>query len=985
MMSKTSVLVVGLALLQVLSADAQQVSENVPAKASYVGHISKIRTASPLSSRASLTSAIPLTEEPKDGRSSKNLVVPGKDQQNYNDPLAANPNRLKGKIQSRTPSLVFDVANSVSPPSDPSIAVGSDHVIIVYNTGYMIYDKNGVALTGELNPNTIFSNGGCCDLTVSYDAAVNRWVISYLFFSGAEVAVSQGSDPLNTTWDVYSLPQISDYQKLSVWSDGYYITDNTGANDKVWVLDRAAILSGATNPGIQSFDLPGMVTNGFHSPQVLNVSDDQMPANGGATVVYLQDDAWGGVTTDNLSIWTIDVDWNTPANSTVSAATQLTTTPFISVFDGGSFSNLAQPGGGSEIDALQATIMNQAQFRKFPTHNSAVFNFVIDTDASNDELAGIRWYELRQPSDNTPWTIEQEGTYTSPNGKHAWHASMMMDQFGNIGMGYSTMAGPTTPNPTSNRVSSYYTGRFVSDPAGTMTVAEELISLGDADIPGFRYGDYSKIDINPSNDKEFWFINEYMKNNQGANVVGVFQLASDFDNDIGVVSIDTPNDGALTANETVTITVFNYGLMAASGFDVSYQIDAGQVITEPFVGSIASASSAQHTFTTNGDFSTIGQNYQVTSYTTYGQDQLNLNDTTIRSITHLQPSDVGVVSLSSPVSGSGLGAAETVSIEIENFGSGTQTSIPVYYSVNGGTQVQETYTGSIAQGQSDTYTFTTTVDLSALGTYTILGGTSLGGDSDAANDTASVTVENSVCQPSSNCAGYDDGVTILNLADQNLTTTCGTNPDGYAYEPNIVFNFMMADNPFNATLQMGYDNSDYAIWIDFNDNNAFESDEVIATGNAPTANTDVSFSVDFATIPTYTQGTHRMRVRGADASGSSVLLNPCAEFTYGRTNDYTANLSGVVGIGEAPFADSDLSIIGLGQNSFQVTVNSPTLKDLPINVLDTRGKVLAYYTAKNNGHGSFSYTVDMSYVSAGVYFVKVGDRTYNMVKRIVVR
>ena len=43
--------------------------------------------------------------------------------------------------------------------------------------------------------------------------------------------------------------------------------------------------------------------------------------------------------------------------------------------------------------------MNQAQFRKFPTHNSAVFNFVVDVDGTSSELAGVRWYELRQDGD----------------------------------------------------------------------------------------------------------------------------------------------------------------------------------------------------------------------------------------------------------------------------------------------------------------------------------------------------------------------------------------------------------------------------------------------------------------------------------------------------------------------------------------------------------------------------------------------------------
>ena len=152
-------------------------------------------------------------------------------------------------------------------------------------------------------------------------------------------------------------------------------------------------------------------------------------------------------------------------------------TPFIGVFDNGSFSNLRQPGGGRpiRIDALQATIMNQAQFRKFGSHNSAVFNFVVDTDASSNKLAGVRWYELRQTVDSGPWTVYQEGTYTVPGGvRHAFSASMAMDIYGNIGMAYTSVG-----SDPGEEISIRYTGRLADDmPLGDMTFSEELIFQG---------------------------------------------------------------------------------------------------------------------------------------------------------------------------------------------------------------------------------------------------------------------------------------------------------------------------------------------------------------------------------------------------------------------------------------------------------------------------------------------------------------------------
>ncbi|HMQ49081.1 MAG TPA: T9SS type A sorting domain-containing protein [Saprospiraceae bacterium] len=491
-------------------------------KAFYHGTISSVEYVTSLLSRPhDLIPSDNSFKEAKDKKSIGNELRQSLDTQEEDDYFVRNRHEMEQSRTAQPPSLVFDAFASSSQPTDPSLAVGPNHVFVVFNTGFTIYDKSGNQLLGQTSPNpAIFPSGGCCDLTASYDNAADRWVISFLG-NGAQIAVSDGPNPLTSGWYVYTIAQIQDYQKLSVWSDGYYLTENTGGSNKVWAMERAAMLTGSPTAKIVGFNLPGLVTSGFFSPQALNVTDSNLPAPGGATIVYMQDNAWSGVSSDHLKVWTINVNWANTASSTVSAATQIPLTPFISVFDNGSFSNLTQPGGGVAIDALQATIMNQAQFRKFGTHNSAVFNFVVDTDATAAERAGIRWIELRQSGDNQPWTLYQEGTYTAPDGRHAWHASLAMDAQGNIGMGYTSMSGPTTP--TTVRVSSYFTGRLSTDPLGTMTVAEQLIANGTSNIPGLRYGDYSKIDVDPSDNSTFWFINEYVKSGRKG-VVGAFQI-----------------------------------------------------------------------------------------------------------------------------------------------------------------------------------------------------------------------------------------------------------------------------------------------------------------------------------------------------------------------------------------------------------------------------------------------------------------------------
>jgi hypothetical protein len=616
-----------------LSAQINQVLPNEPQGPATVGTFDSMIYVPSLASRQGMLTAPDNTvREAQDKRSLRPEGLIGPDPQTTNDYLASNPDPSSQTIDTAPPFLTFQAFSSNSSPTDPTMAVGPNHVLVTWNTAFAIYDKNGNVLQGPTSPNpAIFPGGGCCDLTVTYDTNADRWVLSFLG-SSTSIAVSDGPDPINDGWFVYS-QSFNDYQKLSVWSDGYYMTQNSQGSQKVFALERDEMLVGNPAAQIISFNLPGILgTSPFFSPQVLNVSDGNMPAAGGATVVFLQDDAFGGITSDHIKYWTIDMDWGN-STGTISAATQIPTTPFISVFDNGNFNNLSQPGGGANIDAVQNTIMNMAQFRKFSGHNSAIFNFVVDTDAGGGELAGIRWYEFRQVADNQPWTLYQEGTYVSPDGKHAWMGSMIMDQNGNIALGYSAMAGPTTPNPTNFRVGSYYTGRFDADPLGTMTVIEEQIAVSSNNVPNVRYCDYNKMTIDPSNDTEFWFINEYMMGSRRG-IVGAFQLAPPQPNDIGMLTIDQPVDGPLTATEDIVVTIRNFGSNDITDPEVQYTIDGGTAVVENYSGTISAGTTETYTFSQTADLSIPQTSYDIEAQTNLLGDSNTSNDTATKTVTN---------------------------------------------------------------------------------------------------------------------------------------------------------------------------------------------------------------------------------------------------------------------------------------------------------------------------------------------------------------
>ena len=78
-------------------------------------------------------------------------------------------------------------------------------------------------------------------------------------------------------------------------------------------------------------------------------------------------------------------------------------------------------------------------------------------DPSIGKQAAIRWYEFRRNSPTDPWMMEQEGTFSDPDGRHFWNASMIMDTQGNIGMGFSVLGNVATGNGTADEfVSSYF-------------------------------------------------------------------------------------------------------------------------------------------------------------------------------------------------------------------------------------------------------------------------------------------------------------------------------------------------------------------------------------------------------------------------------------------------------------------------------------------------------------------------------------------------
>jgi hypothetical protein len=106
------------------------------------------------------------------------------------------------------------------------------------------------------------------------------------------------------------------------------------------------------------------------------------------------------------------------------------------------------------------------------------------------------------------------------------------------------------------------------------------------------------------------------------------------------------------------------------------------------------------------------------------------------------PLDAGSLSLLAPSSDCGLDTAETVTLDIKNYGTQSISGFQVSYKLDNNPVVTETVSDTLAANAVLAYSFATKANLSAVGTHVLTLYTSLNGDGDANNDTIVITINN---------------------------------------------------------------------------------------------------------------------------------------------------------------------------------------------------------------------------------------------------
>jgi hypothetical protein len=433
----------------------------------------------------------------------------------------------------------------VNPP-DPNGEVGPNHYVEIINLVFGVYDKAGNLLLGPVDTGSLWAGFPIEDCTdpsgdpvVLYDKFEDRWLLSQFTTRGMNpdgtfnglpfyncVAISQTGDPTGayfryafiTSQEGSTSTFFPDYPKYGLWRNSYLLTSRDFGSQgeygiSVYALERGTMLEGNPNARAVHFFLDG------NDPAILPLVGDGLlpadtdghtkpPKDSPAPIVGTQDDnASYGATFDALNIWELSVKWQANPVASIVLKTQLPVASFDSIFPcaPGSRDCLPQPGITNPQQYLDILSYRQRPtfrlaYRNFGTYESLVTNQSVEALPG---VAGPRWYEIRRTGGS--YSVYQQGTYAPNDGVHRWMGSIAQDKNGNMALGYSVVNG-TTVFPGVR-----YTGRLAGDPLGQMTLGEGTIinGAGVQTTTNSRWGDYTDITVDPTDDSTFWYVNEY--------------------------------------------------------------------------------------------------------------------------------------------------------------------------------------------------------------------------------------------------------------------------------------------------------------------------------------------------------------------------------------------------------------------------------------------------------------------------------------------
>jgi len=433
--------------------------------------------------------------------------------------------------------------------------------------------RDGASVIGPLPNNLFWAGTGAyCeawndgDPVVLYDHQARRWIFSqfatfeYLADVGQYVshqcfAVSKTSNPLGAYYlydYVTATPEfrdgafaaLNDYPKLGIWTDGIYYSANdfeyapTGqfANVSAIAFNKWAMYRGKPAIGIQFKIGPLFATDEIYNSLLPSHWEGDIRPRWGAPNTFWQ--MWdseeftfsGATGPDGVLHWDFYANFRKPMKSKFVPRGLIEMPEYESYVCSGDERNCVdqpEPGdiaSGNGLDTIDFRLMFRSQYRNFGKYASTVISATVDADgdATNGEaLAGIRWAELRSGCSSDDdcgrcgghkkgghgeqgWHLHQSGTFAPDDGEQRFMPSIAQNKKGEIALGYTVSSLATYPAVR-------YTMRQKYDSLGEMGGGEVSCFEGSgSQIDSYnRWGDYSAMSVDPSNDCTFWYTNEY--------------------------------------------------------------------------------------------------------------------------------------------------------------------------------------------------------------------------------------------------------------------------------------------------------------------------------------------------------------------------------------------------------------------------------------------------------------------------------------------
>ena len=463
---------------------------------------------------------------------------------------ANNIQNFNGGVPAPAIGMSFDgIGQSDAPggglPPDTNGDVGIDHYIQYINTDWAIYEKTTGNRIGNVEEgNTFWAGfGGPCetnnagDPIVLFDKVANVWVFSQ-FISASNpngsqcFAISDGPDMTDpgVTFSRYQFDFVgafNDYPHIGIWLDeggqrnGYYFVTHDfdfGTNPPSFlgasfsVVERDAMLAGDPAEFVR-FQNVGAAGAAAFGALPAHLESEVLPAGDTcAPFVHTRADL------DAYLLWNLCVDWDDTNNSTLSAATIVSSgSPY-----GAGVNNSPQPApapAGSELDSFAGRTMYRASARAYPSASGLPIDMVINHTAdAGDGVSGVKWVNFAMnyppvapggsPADSFEVNIRDEGLY-SPDDSYRWMGAISIDQNRNIGLGYSVSSDSVFPSVR-------YTGKTAADPSGQMRDEQSCVigsgvqTFVDGSGRAARWGDYSSMSVDPVDQCTFWLTVEYI-------------------------------------------------------------------------------------------------------------------------------------------------------------------------------------------------------------------------------------------------------------------------------------------------------------------------------------------------------------------------------------------------------------------------------------------------------------------------------------------